>query len=249
MRALLLALLALNLTGCGSPTLSATVSDITGEPLVGAMATVVGTLCQEHTDTEGSFNLKCKQRGAVQVAISQTGYITKSIEWVPSSAKQTDLGRVHLIKVPSQPGLFLFDGGSYKAMQPGAVKRSVEQGPSVLKSYCIDRDRSAENRRPAGTTPLFDNGHDGWRIWKLDAEGCAWRMRCKNARSKCEAVYRERVRGKERQLEETKRIVLVDLGPGEYFIADWSAGIFVKNRAASEESGEDLFSGHYLIIE
>ena len=217
--------------------------------MVGAMATVVGTLCQEHTDEQGFFELKCKQKGAVQVAISQTGYVSKSIEWVPSATKQTDLGKVHLIKIPTEQGLFLFDGASYKTMQPGHVQRNVTSGSSVEKNYCIARDRSSENRRPAGTIPLFDNEHDGWRIWKLDDEGCAWRMRCKNSRSKCEAVYRERMRGEERQLEDAKRIVLVDLQPGEYFIADWSAGIFVKNKAISEETGEDLYSGFHLIIE
>ena len=98
----------------------------------------------------------------------------------------------------------------------------------------------------AGTHAFFDNESIGWRPFRLDQDGCAYRM-SPSSDTRWGVDYAEKASFETRQVAEGKEIVLMTLEPGRYFIADWDQGFFTKVKA---EGGETLgYSGFYVEVQ
>ena len=238
-------MLLLNLLACTRMAIDGQVVDVTGEPIEGAMVTAVGTTCMTQTDAEGMFSLTCNP-DTYTLTVGYNGYLSE--EWEDYDAgehQRYELGKVVLVKIPSEKGLLRFDSNSYVPMEQGHI--DIKKGGTGLKAYkhyCVEGDDVPVNTLNAGVVPLFDNDHVGWKAWRLDDEGCAYRMAPAN-KTRWEKTYGTTAEDTKRKVEETKHIVLMTLEPGEYFIADWDQGFFTPN------SDRDVggFSGIYIRAE
>jgi hypothetical protein len=239
----LLALLAvgaaLGVTGCSRMAIDGQVADVAGEPIAGAMVTAVGgAQCQSRTDETGTFELVCSPQH-YEVHIGKTGYIPEVLEaFDASERKRYEIGVRTLIKIPSERGLTRFKGNEYVPMVRGWLEKTTASGPNGYRHYCLKDDDVPVNTLAPGLNPFFDYESEGWKVFKLDDEGCAYRMSPgKDGKAKWQVDYADRPKSETRELEHGKDIVIMDLPQGRYFIADWSKGFFTKGKLPDGKSG------------
>ncbi len=223
------------LTACGGITISGQITDVTGAPLEGSTVSVhaTGTLCQTTADAEGRFSLGCKEGEQFDVAIAQTGYVSKSIPIDGTAGTTFDLGAQALIKIPESDGLFLLTEGNYTAPERGLLLRNTQgpKGASTHMAYCLDVSNSKPNVVPAGNLALYSKNADDWRVWTLDDEGCAYRKERLDTRWK--QTYGDKLAVKREEVQNQHELVTMPVAKGaNYVIADWHAGFF------NEEKGE-----------
>ncbi len=237
--------LALVLVGCGTTTLDGVVVDHAGDPVPDATITAVGTQFQGVSDATGAFSVQVAP-GSYDLTISQVGYVTINFPepYEATERKPYDLGQQVLVKVPDEKGLLLFADSSFSALEPGFLERkSGGFGDGQYRHYCIDREGSAVNALSADTHTFFDHESVGWRAFRLDDDGCAYKM-SPNSKSSWGIDYNEKAEVKTEQLEQGLERALVTLEVGEYFIADWDQGFFTK------KSKEDpRYTGFYLKVD
>lgn len=237
------------LVGCSNMAIEGTVVDVTGAAIPGVNISAVGDpTCATKTDETGHWELVCNP-AVYDLTIGASGYLSENIEQYEATERQRyDVGRKILIKIPTEKGLLKFDGQSYTAMEPGhVVKLAGGKGTTAFKHYCVDPKADlAVNTFGVGTHALFDNQSDGWKPFKLDEEGCAYRM-SPTTDTRWGIDYAEKAEFETKQVENGKEIVLLSLEAGRYFIADWDQGFFNKVKG---EDGETLgYSGFYLEVQ
>ena len=236
------------LSGCSGTRIAGVVTDVSGSPLVGATVTVIGTTCQTTTNSEGGFDLPCRE-GEHQVAIAMQQYVSKSLNVEATEAIRYDLGKVILILIPKGEGLFLFDGNEYVQMDPSYLGKHTTNGAVTERAFCLDRKTAVPHRQKSGRVPLFDKSYGDWRPWRLDEDGCAYRSRRDGGQWK--ETYAQRATFTEQRLEFDKSVVLLNAEAGaEYFIADWSNGWFVQTPTSrkAKDVTEKRYSGYYIKI-
>ncbi len=229
---------ALSVTGCSRMAIDGQVADVAGEPIVGAMVSAVGgAQCQSQTDETGSFELVCSPQH-YEIHIGKTGYIPEVLEdFDASERKRYEVGKRTLIKIPSERGLTRFKGNEYVAMERGWLEKSTAGGKSGYRHYCLKGDVPV-NTLVAGLNPFFDYESEGWKVFRLDDEGCAYRMSPDpTGKRKWKVDYADRPTWETRELETGKDIVIMDLPAGRYFIADWNKGFFSKGKLADGQEG------------
>lgn len=237
-------LAALTAVACGGSAVVGQVTDVTGAPLADSRVTAVGTLCQTPTDDEGRFRLKCSTEGDLQLIVTQTGYVSKELTVPQSDASEQDLGQVLLIKIPDGDGLFLFDGATYATMSAGVLGRTADP---TDKAFCLDRAGSTPNRVVAGPVPLYEKAvDDDWRLYKLDAEGCARRLRREG--TTWSITWSEKAEMTTRDVEYEQKVHIATLPAGEYFLAWWRGGTFVTASAKGADGG-DRYAGYWIVAE
>lgn len=249
MRSAAILLILSGLTACSNMAIEGDVVDVTGAPVVGANISAVGApACTTTTDDAGHFELVCAP-GVYTVNIGAAGYISETLDQFDASERQRyPIGRKVMIKIPVERGLLKFDGQSYTAMEPGVVvKNAGGKGTDAFKHYCLaDDHENPTNRMAKGTVAFFDNESPGWRPFRLDDEGCAYRM-SPTSDTRWGVDYAEKAEIETKQVEEGKEIVLITFEPGQYFIADWERGFFMK---VKDEAGETIgYSGFHVVVE
>lgn len=233
------------LVGCGGATFSGKVVDFADKPIEGAVVTVLGSTCQNTTGSDGIYNIPCS-KGTYRFAIAQTGYLTEELETIEANeAKTYDLGTTQLINLPKEEGLLIRNKTEYHQLKPGLIERTAGgAGLGQFRNFCVDNSQEP-NVFPAGTAQFFDNNSKGWRPFKLDKEGCAYRMKPKSSTS-WGATYDEKAEYTEKALTEEMKLVEIVFEPGqEYFIADWDKGFFTK----AEEKTRGVFTGYYVKVQ
>ncbi len=235
--------LAVALGGCGKMAIDGEVVDATGKPIANAKVAAAGAPCFAQTDDKGRFALEC-QPGTHTVVISAEGYTSEEFKQEAPERERYDSGRHLLVQIPETHGLHLFADNAYREMAPGRLQRTLEtKGKLTHRRVCLDREKSEANTLSAGTHAFFDFEHPGWRPFKLDAEGCAYRD-TKNAAHQWSVEYREKAPYDVKAINEGKSIALMQLAPGDYFIADWR-GFFV---GADEKEEKFSYTGHWLTV-
>lgn len=241
--------LLLALVGC-KMAVDGEVLDVVGQPIPGATVTLVSverSQCQTVTDAAGAFELACPT-GVYDLHIGAEGYLDHITEdFDASERKRHDVGRQTLIKLPTEEGLLRFDEGSYVAMPRARLeRRKGGAGVDQWKHYCLPEEvpEGQITRLPPGNHAFFDNESVGWRPWRLDEEGCAYRMAPRDEKS-WETTYAEKANYIEEKVAQGKKLVLMELPAGRYFIADWDNGFFTKGTV----DGEKGYVGHYLVVE
>lgn len=235
---------------CGSTRFEGTVVDVTGAPLTGATLTVVGHPCQAIVRADGGFDLPCSP-GVYDISLGQSGYISETWSNYEANEQKTyDLGETVLVRIPDENGLLVFKGGSYRAMERGfLVKSSGGRGKTQYRHYCLPEN--ADERMPinpfdAGKVAFFDNASGGWRPWRLDEEGCAYKM-SPSSETRWSVDYSDKATWTESELAPEKSLVVMTLEPGRYFISDWSNGFFQKGPTDDEKLAG--YGGFYLKVE
>jgi hypothetical protein len=245
------------LTACGPMALDGAVIDADGKPIVGATvsampiaaeaadgAATTGRLCHATSDDDGRYSVECPP-GNYQVVVSAEGYTSEDLDVEAAERKRYDLGKQLLVKIPEEKGLFLKKGAAYEAMAPGHVIRTTEKdGKLTHRRFCVDPEGGGPNTLSTGLHALFDYEHPGWRPWIVDAEGCVYKD-TKNEQHQWTVEYREKAAYETRQLNVGKEIALMQLPPGQYFIADWK-GFFQKS---PDKERKEAYTGYWLVVE
>lgn len=232
------------LFGCGKMAVDGEIVDASGEPLEGATVTAIGTQCQTVTDDHGRFSLACMP-GTYKVSIGQAGYISDELEVEAPERKRYDVGKRTLIKIPEEEGFFIFDRNTYKPMKPGFLERkSGGKGMDQYRHYCLDKDGSEATKLTPGVYPFFDNEASGWKPFKLDDDGCAYKM-SPTSGSQWGVDYAEKPKFESRQVAREKDIVLMELDEGEYFVADWGKG---KGFFVPTEEDKHRYTGFWISV-
>jgi len=110
------------------------------------------------------------------------------------------------------------------------------------RSFCLDQANSEANTVPAGVQGFFDYEHEGWRAFRLNADGCAYKD-TKDSSGKYTVHYREKAEFQGKELNRGKSVILMDLKKGQYFIADWK-GFFQP--APGEKR---TYTGYWVVAE
>lgn len=229
--------------GCSRMAIDGEVSDARGNPLPGATVAAIGSPCLTTVDATGKFALPCPP-GDYTVVISVEGYTSVQVDVQAPERKRYDIGKQVLIKVPAEKGLFLFGSDAYEPMLPGFVARELtKDGSLTQRKFCLDAETSKPNEVKAGVASFFDYEHPGWRPFRLDEEGCAYRD-TKNQNHQWKVVYREKAEYETHQVNEGKTIARIQLEPGQYFIADWK-GFFVP---VEEHDENHVYTGNWLVV-
>ncbi|MCP4806411.1 MAG: carboxypeptidase regulatory-like domain-containing protein [Proteobacteria bacterium] len=237
------------LVGCSNMAIEGTVVDVTGAPVVGANISAVGDpTCSTKTDEAGAWELVCNP-ATYDLVIGAAGYLSESVEQYDANERQRySVGKKVLIKIPTEKGLLKFDGQSYTSMEPGhIIKVAGGKGTSAFKHYCLDEKADiAVNAFTPGNHALFDNQSDGWKPFKLDEEGCAYRM-SPTTDTRWGIDYAEKAAFETTQVANDQEIVFLTLESGRYFIADWDQGFFNKVKG---EDGETMgYAGFYIEVQ
>ena len=231
----------LTTVGCGQMAIDGEVVDAHGEPIQGAMITAAGSLCSTLTKEDGKFALEC-ETGTYDVVVSAAGFTTEQFRQEAPEVARYDSGRHLLIRIPEQKGLHLFVDKEYVSMKPARLKRVLEETRKLTnRKVCLDREQSEPNVVAAGTHAIFDYEHPGWRPFRLDEEGCAYRDQ-KDEKHRWTVTYKEKPPYESKRYNEGKSVALMQLEPGEYFVADWK-GFFV---GADERDGRHSYTGHWI---
>lgn len=228
-------------TGC-MMAIDGEVVDATGKPLPGVLVTAVGSSCNARSDEKGKFSLECTP-DKYMLTMGLDGYVENTIdEYDASERKRYDLGKKLMVKIPDERGLFMFKGNEYVPMNPGRLARlsDFKSTDGRDRAFCLNKEESEINEFKPGQLALFDNEHPGWRAFKLDEEGCAYRDQ-KNAKHQWQVIYREKAEIQEKALAQGKTLVGIQLDRGDYFIADWDKGFF-----SEIDSEKHLYSGYWL---
>jgi len=233
--------LTLLAAGCGQMAIDGEVVDAHGQPIHGAMITAAGTVCSTSADETGTFALEC-ETGTYDVVVSAAGFTSEQFRQEAPEIARYDSGRHVLIRIPEQKGLHLFMAKEYVQMKPSRLQRSLEEKRRVTnRKVCLDRAQSEPNVVSAGTHAMFDYEHSGWRPFRLDEEGCAYRDQ-KDEKHRWTVQYKEKPPYKVKQYNTGKSVALMQLAPGDYFVADWK-GFFV---GADEREGRHSYTGYWI---
>lgn len=225
------------IVGCGQMAIDGRVVDVAGEPLPGAVVTAKGSRCQTTTDAQGDFKLPC-DLGTYDIYIGAAGYISEEVKGLDATErKRYDLGKRVLIRMPEVEGLLRFTDTAYLPMERAWLdRRSGGLGRDAYRHYCLPEGvEQPRTTLSPGVHAFFDNKTQGaWRVFRLDAEGCAYRMSPKSD-TQWGVDFSDIVEFESRVVERDRSVVLIDLQPGLYFVADWEAGFFVKGRTPDGE--------------
>lgn len=228
--------------GCSTMAIDGQVIDADGKPVVGALVTAYGSPCNAIVGEDGKFEIVC-QPGTYDLVISAEGYTSEEAQVEAPERKRYDGGKHLLVRIPENEGLFLRQGATYLDMTPSHLVRLLEtDGKLTRRRFCLDPEKGGPTEVAAGVHALFDNEHPGWRPWRLDEEGCAYRD-TKNAEHKWTVEYREKATYETRELNRGKSIALMELKPGNYFISDWK-GFFVK----SPDKELNAYTGYWIRV-
>lgn len=221
-----LPLALLGLAACQS-TLVGSVRGTDGAPVKGATLHAPGPIgerdCDAVSDAQGRFRVRCA-RGTWTFTVSHPGYLPRA--WtVEAEAGEVDVGAVDLLRVPTEPGLHLARPDGFVALPPAPLRRTIVEGKE--HRFCVARDAAVPVEVPAGRVRLLDNHVAEWRVYALDAEGCAYRMAKGAGDHWSWKAHRIEPAGEE-ALAEGRAWIDLDLPPGDYAIAEWYAGFFVR---------------------
>jgi uncharacterized membrane protein len=237
-----LACVALLQAGCGKMAVDGEVVDAHGQAIPGARVASIGTQCFAKVGDDGKFALPCTP-GEHTLVISAQGYTSAETRLSAPDRERYDLGKTVLVLIPKEKGLFKFKDHAYVPLVPGRLSRKLERdGGEVHRSFCLDKSQSTANSFKAGVHPFFDYEHMGWRPFKLDAKGCAYRD-TKNSRHKWTVHQREKAPFEVEKINRGKRVALITLEKGEYFMADWK-GFFTP---ANDDKGS--YTGAWITVE
>lgn len=255
--------LVLGLAACG-PSITGKVTDRAGNPQPGTIVNLQTTRHQVSADEDGSFKLPGEQ-GVYTIAVAQTGFVTEEVEVDLSDGESKDVGTIELIKVPDSKGFKIFVAPDFVDMQQGRAYRSM-WGANYYpegKDTCVDKIFSKANETQAGDGLLFDNDAHDWRIWKLDEWGCAERLVKDIETGRWSEEWAEQAKPTVRELSTEQSVIKMDIPAGEYFIAEWFNGGFVKDKGEKyvgpvptnehyekTDPGEEwsVYKGYWLVV-
>lgn len=215
---MILALLA----GCQPTASGSVVSD--GGPVAGAVVRAVsGPALDAVTDPAGHFEVRV-DAGPRTVRVTHPDYLPAEAEVVVEGRGRVELPVVRVVEIPITPGVHLLLGDHFEALPPAHLTRRGTAAAGF--QWCVDKAGPAALVVPAGTLRVLDNHAADWRVFRLDGEGCAYRLAPTPGGFFDQQAERVEVRRVEAHGPGRDWLEL-DLPAGEYLVADWFEGGFV----------------------
>jgi hypothetical protein len=230
------------ISACTHPTIEGVVVDAAGQPLSTVNVTVSRADCSDVSNAEGHFSLTCKS-SALALTLTHPEFFTKKLSLVAPEGATHRLPKTTLVRIPKADGLFIFKDQQYIGLDGGVLKRNTEtQGTAKRRSYCLDRSLSTANPIAAGRTRFADKNAKPWRLFKLDALGCAYRD-ARDTKGRWVVEYRDRPALSRETADDGLAILEGTLDEGEYFVADWG-GFFV-----ADPPGKGHYTGRWIRVD
>lgn len=191
--------------------------------------------CEAVTDGTGRFRVAC-EKGTRTFQVSHPEHLERTWLVTPAGALgDQDVGTVELAPVPLGGGLWLAGDGSLDPLPAGPLERTATADE---QRWCMDASAGAPVEVPTGKVRLLDNRVVDWRLYKLDADGCAYRMTRSGGEHWTWAAERVPV-GEGTPRGPGRAWVELDLPPGDYAVVEWYEGFLVR------EAGT-RWRGHWL---
>lgn len=213
-------------------TLTGAVLNTDGEHVPGAALHAPGLEgdCDAVTGPDGRFRVRCG-RGTWTFSVTHPAHLPATWTVPVTERGDIDVGAARLVRIPVDPGLHLRGADAFVALPPAPLHRAIVDGKE--HRFCLDRDAATPVDAPAGKMRLLDNHVADWRVFRLDAEGCAYRLTKGTgdhwawSADQVEPVARE-------PLAEGREWVDMELAPGDYVVAEWYAEFFVRADVATD---------------
>lgn len=204
-----------------------------GGPIPGAVLTSPG--CEAVTDASGRFRVACAP-GTRSFQVIHPEHLDRT--WLVRPAGtlgDLDVGAVELAAIPLGGGLWLAGDGALERLPAAPLQRTAT---ADAQRWCMEATAGA----PVEVAPnvrLLDNRAVDWRMYRLDADACAYRMARRGDHWTWSA---ERVPvGDGEPLGPGRAWVFLELEPGDYAIVEWYEGFFVPE-------GGERYRGHWLRV-
>ncbi|MFZ5482421.1 MAG: carboxypeptidase regulatory-like domain-containing protein [Myxococcota bacterium] len=222
-------MILLGLFGCEA-TIGGVVTGDDGGAVPGAVLHADGLEadCDAVTGPDGRFRTRCPP-GSWTFEVRHPDYLPG--DWTVTVERgEHDVGKVELARIPVEGGQHVLVDGRFRTLPRAPLVRSVEE--KVEQRWCVDR-AAAPVEVPAGKVRLLDVHEAEWRVFRLDAEGCAYRMR--PGAGDHWSFTAERVEpAASEPVGEGRAWVTLELPPGDYVVAEWFAGFFVRDDATKD---------------
>ena len=233
MRGALLGLAAL--AGCQSVTLVGEVRSDVGAPVAGAVLSSPG--CEAVSGADGRFRVAC-EHGTRTFTVSHPDHLSATWPVEPAGRiGEQDLGGVRLATIPLDAGLWLASDAGLLALPAAAF---LHTAGAEEQRWCIDGAATDPVPVAGRAVRLLDNHAYDWRLYRMDTDGCAYRMRRTGGEAWSFVADRVEVpaaleRGPGRGWLE------LSLEPGDYALLEWYDGFLVREEA-------DRYRGHWLRV-
>jgi hypothetical protein len=219
------------------------VQDRTGSGIAGATVTAAETPCSSISAADGHYSLSC-ETGQHRLVISKPGHLTAEVHVGADEKQDYTAPTARLLRIPESPGLYWLTEEGYASLKPTHLVENVSgKGRKKKRAYCLDSEQSERNRSSSLSLSFLDREAAGWRLVRLDAEGCAYRD-SRNQRGSWVADYLDKPKLQTQKISAQVQLKEAELPAGEYFVADWR-GFFV----ATEAPGEKHFGGAWITVE
>lgn len=210
---------ALGYVACAEPTTGAVTSAV-GTPVAGASLTAPD--CTAVTGADGAFVVQCPD-GPRTFLVSHPAYLPRRVDWASGPVAAV------LTPIPTEPGVFVTQGDALAPLAASALERRGDDTNGW--SFCIPADAPpAAVTVPAGELQLLDNHDVDWRLFPVDADGCAYALQHANGEwwtSPSKAIPVE----KDHELAPGRSWLKVTLASGRYALVDWYAGTPIPDPA------------------
>lgn len=213
------------LAGCAVE-LTGSVTDLAGVPVEGARVQAAG--CEAVSAPDGTFRLHCP-RALHRFAVSHPAYAGASMEIDATGLLSPEPETVMLRAWPTEPGLYIEP--NYRPVPAPGLTRTATANE---QRFCLPEGAEVGSA-PAGTA-LFDVHEVEWRLYRLDAEGCAMRLATRDGGTFWSPTA-TRVEVAPVELAAGHFRVPLPAEPGQYVAVPWMDGFFVP-RAGSPELWE-----------
>lgn len=210
------------LAGC-TVELTGNVSDFGGAAVGGARLSAPE--CEAVSAADGSFRVRC-DRAVHRFAVSHPAYAGATLEIDATGTFSPEPETIMLRAWPSAPGLYLEP--DYRPVpSPGLARTTTDKE----QRFCVPE--GAEFGSAAAGSAMFDVHEVDWRVYRLDAEGCAMRLTNKAGGSVWSPTA-TRVDTAPSELAPGHFRVPVPEEPGRYVAVPWMEGFFVPRAGEAE---------------
>lgn len=226
---------ALALAGCGT-IVSGEVRDGAGAPVAGAVLHSDGTpACDAVTDEAGRYRTPCAP-GSYRVQVTHPGHLPAELPLEVAGRGEVAVAPLVIEAIPLTPGVHILAGAAFVAPEPAPLRRLGSDAEGWR--WCAEGAPTATV--PAGAVRALDNHVADWRLFRLDADGCAYRLsRAAGDYWEYQADRLEVARVE--PLAPGRDWLSVELTPGTYVVADWLASGFVPE-------GEGWRAGWFRVV-
>lgn len=213
------------------------VEDGNGAPVVGARLDATGlqgAACAAVSGADGAWATQCP-RGSWTFAVTHPDHVPGTLD-VKADASRVTVPPARLVRIPSEAGAWWFADGAFAPLDGVQLQRSED---ATTQRWCVP---DGETPRSAGEgTRVLRNDASGetWRMYRLDAERCAYRM-TKGAAEHwsftADRVEVPEVPDTASGASASGRHWLDPAGlpPGDYVLAPWVEGMFVREDPATD---------------